>query len=97
MTREEFKGVMRYKHMTEEAVAQWAKDKRGDHTIQVCVFADWMMRNMFLSISSLDLLLSVDKAQAARSAEHWADVLRGLVDRGEYQTDNAQSREAATK
>lgn len=86
MTREEFKNVMRFKHILEPQVARWGQDNRGDHTVQVCLFADYELRNMYLSTSDLSSLVSVDQAQSARVAQGWADALRDAIRKGDYHT-----------
>lgn len=82
LTRAEFAIRMREMDATEEQVAEWEEDARGDHTLQVQVECEGHMRTLWVSFHSLEEYRRADKKDCQLLADGWQDVLMGLIETG---------------
>ena len=89
VSRNEMKKMLRELGFTDQEVAEWAADERGPNTVHICLWLGNYLRNLWLSMSDLTVLRSVDKAKSAEVAEVWADVLEGLIEDGNFHTGKA--------
>ena len=78
--------MLRELDFTEKEIREWASDERGPKTVHICLWIGNYMRELWLSMSDLSPLRSVDKVKSAQVANVWAEVLESLIEDGNYFT-----------
>ncbi|KAJ3539279.1 hypothetical protein NM688_g6389 [Phlebia brevispora] len=87
-SRTAFKDILRTVYgSTEEEVAEFDSDNRGDNVIQVCIMAEDHLRCIFIDTHDVAKARAASKEVSGELSKYWATMLMKRIADGEYLTE----------